>query len=84
MLIFRGVNQNESYDICWVVPLPSNSDHQDYEPFLVGNPELNLHFHYYWEGGQPKIYVYKYMSWYHKKTDSLSIVSISVGAHNIT
>ncbi len=23
--------------------------------FLVGNPELNLHFHYYWEGGQPKV-----------------------------
>ena len=22
--------------------------------FLVGNPNLNLHFHYYWEGGQPK------------------------------
>ena len=20
----------------------------------VGNPNLNLHFHYYWEGGQPK------------------------------
>ena len=23
--------------------------------FLVGNPNLNLHFHYYWEGGQPKL-----------------------------
>ena len=28
----------EEYSISWVVPLPSNSDHQDYEPFLVGNP----------------------------------------------
>ena len=24
--------------ISWVVPPPSNSHHQDYEPFLVGNP----------------------------------------------
>ena len=24
--------------------------------FLVGNPNLNLHFHYYWEGGQPNKY----------------------------
>ena len=23
---------------CWVAPPPSNSHHQDYEPFLVGNP----------------------------------------------
>ena len=23
---------------------PSNSHHQDYEPFLIGNPNLNLHF----------------------------------------
>ena len=26
--------------------------------FLVGDPELNLHFHYYWEGGQPNLFVY--------------------------
>ena len=26
--------------------------------FLVGNPNLNFHFHYYWEGGQPNIYIY--------------------------
>ncbi len=32
------------------------SDHQDYYIFRIGNPELNLHFHYYWEGGQPKSY----------------------------
>ncbi len=25
--------------------------------FLVGNPNLNLHFHYYWEGGQPHLYI---------------------------
>ena len=25
--------------------------------FLVGDPELNLHFHYYWEGGQPKVFL---------------------------
>ena len=29
--------------IGWVVPLPSNSDHQEYEPCLVGDSELNLH-----------------------------------------
>ncbi len=23
--------------------------------FLVGNPYINLHFHYYWEGRQPKL-----------------------------
>ncbi len=39
--------------IGWVVP-PPNSHHQDYETFLVGNPNLNLHFHYYWEGGTTK------------------------------
>ena len=33
-------------DIAWVVPLPSNSDHQDDITFLVRNPQLNLHFHY--------------------------------------
>ena len=27
--------------IDWVVPPPSNSHHQDYEPFLVGDPNLN-------------------------------------------
>ena len=26
--------------------------------FLVGNPNLNLHFHYYWEGGPPKVFPY--------------------------
>ena len=51
--------------ICWVVPPPSKSHHQDYEPFLVGNPELNLHFHYDWEGGQPKRYdMHTYSSFY--------------------
>ena len=36
-------------------------DHQDYEPFLgSGIPIINLHFHYYWEGGQLKLKVYIY------------------------
>ena len=26
-----------------VAPSQDSSDHQDYEPFLVGNPNLNLH-----------------------------------------
>ena len=26
-----------------VAPFQDASDHQDYEPFLIGNPELNLH-----------------------------------------
>ncbi len=47
--------------IYWVVPLPSNSDHQDYYMNLVGNPNLNLHFHYYWEGG-PTQYIYIYIN----------------------
>ena len=43
-------------DIHWVVPPPSNSHHQDYEPFLVGIP-INLHLpQESWEGGQPNIY----------------------------
>ena len=28
--------------------------------FLVGNPNQNLHFHYYWEGGQPNTYIQTY------------------------
>ncbi len=34
----------EKSPITWVWPPHSNSDHQDYEPFLVGDPNLNLHF----------------------------------------
>ena len=34
----------ETYDLGCPPPLPGcNRHHQDYEPFLVGNPELNLH-----------------------------------------
>ncbi len=29
--------------ILWIWPPHSNSDHQDYEPFLVGDPNLNFH-----------------------------------------
>ena len=36
-------------------PSQDASQHQDYEPFLVGNPNPNLHFHSHGEGGQPKI-----------------------------
>ena len=42
--------------IYWVVPPPSKSHHQDYETFLVEIP-INLRFHYYWEGGQPNLYI---------------------------
>ena len=42
--------------IGWNYPPTSNSDHQDSEPFLVGNPELNLHFWLAsWVGGRPKL-----------------------------
>ena len=35
-------------------PSQDSSHHQDYEPFLVGNPNLNLHLPLAsWEGGQP-------------------------------
>ena len=33
-------------DLLYILELPPTqdaSDHQDYEPFLIGNPELNLH-----------------------------------------
>ena len=30
--------------------------------FLVGNPILNLHFHYYWEGGQPNLYQWSFVA----------------------
>ena len=40
----------------WVVPPPSNSHHQDYYIFGIGDPNLNLHLpHESWEGGQPKL-----------------------------
>ena len=41
-----------------VAPSQDSSDHQDYEPFLIGNPNLNLHLPLeYWEGATPKVYV---------------------------
>ena len=40
--------------------LPSNSDHQDYEPFLVGNPNLNLYVPLESsEGATPKLYAFE-------------------------
>ena len=40
-----------SLAILWVVPLPSNSHHQDYSVFRIGDPELNLHLPLAsWEG----------------------------------
>ena len=39
--------------ICWVVHLPSNSDHQDCFMFRIVDPNLNLHLPLEsWEGGQ--------------------------------
>ena len=36
-------------------PSQDSSHHQDYETFLVGDPDLNLHLPLAsWEGGQPK------------------------------
>ena len=32
-------------------PSQDSSHHQDFVIFRIGNPNLNLHFHYYWEGG---------------------------------
>ena len=34
---------NHTNDFGRFPPHPDASDHQDYEPFLVGNPEKNLH-----------------------------------------
>ena len=30
-------------DVSWVIPLPSNSHHQEYSIFRIGNPNLNFH-----------------------------------------
>ena len=47
-----------TYPIHWVYPLPSNSHHQDYYIFRIGNPNLNLHLPLAsWEGGQPNVYI---------------------------
>ena len=44
------------FGLVWVVPLPSNSHHQDCYVFRIGDPNLNLHFPLAsWEGGQPKV-----------------------------
>ena len=40
----------------WVVPLPSNSHHQDYYILRLGDPELHLHVSLEsWDCGQPNI-----------------------------
>ena len=49
-----GRNGNHS-DTLGCPPSQDSSHHQDYEPFLIGNPNLNLHFHYYWEGGTTQL-----------------------------
>ena len=46
-----------------LLPPPSNSHHQDYEPFLVGNPNLNLHLLLLLGGGTTQyIYIYTFKS----------------------
>ena len=48
---------SDSFAIAWVVPPPSNSHHQDYYIFRLGDPNLNLHLpQASWEGGQPKLW----------------------------
>ena len=42
-----------------VAPSQDSSDHQDYETFLVGAPELNLHFPLLL-GGHPQVILYKF------------------------
>ena len=50
--------------IPWVVPPPNNSHHQDYEPFLVGNPNLNLHLpQASWGGTTQHIHPWKLRCW---------------------
>ena len=52
-----NTGQKHMLGICWVVPLPSNSDHQDCFMFRIGDPNLNLHLPLEsWEGGQLKVY----------------------------
>ena len=41
--IFSMVLDFWCHNITWNCPPPSNSHHQDYETFFVGNPNLNLH-----------------------------------------
>ena len=47
----------KKYIIYWVVPPPSNSDHQDYYIFRLGDPNLNLHLPLLLGGGQSKLYI---------------------------
>ena len=54
---YNSLNVSFFAGIFWVVPPPSKSHHQEYYIFRLGNPNLNLHFHYYCEGGQPKVYL---------------------------
>ena len=43
--------------IYWVVPPPSNSHHQDYYIFRIGNPNLNLHLPLLLRGGVDPNYI---------------------------
>ena len=36
-MVGRNETCSQNGGLIWVVPLPSNSDHQDYEPCLVGD-----------------------------------------------
>ena len=49
----------QTWQLRYHVGLPPTQDashHQDYEPFLVGNPELNLHLPLAsWVGGRSKL-----------------------------
>ncbi len=53
---FFGDVKSEDMDIAWVWPPPSNSDHQEYYIFRIGDSNLNLHLPLEsWEGATPKI-----------------------------
>ena len=55
-ILFVFFSRDIFRDINWVVPPPSNSHHQDYCIFRLGDPNLNLHLPLAsWEGATPKI-----------------------------
>ena len=48
--------QRNAWLSIWVVRLPTKSHHPDFFIcFRIRDPELNPHFHCYWEGWQPKL-----------------------------
>ena len=58
--IFWNYNLSlNSHCIHWNYPPRSNSHHQDYSIFRIGNPNLNLHFWLAsWVGGRPNAYTF--------------------------